>query len=84
MPYSSLPIKILAVDDEIDLQRLITLQFRREIRGKEVEFLFALSGEEALNLVRENPEIDILLCDINMPEMDGITLLSHLKEKSTL
>ncbi|MEZ4849521.1 MAG: response regulator [Bacteroidia bacterium] len=84
MPYSSLPIKILAVDDEIDLQRLITLQFRREIRGKEVEFLFALSGEEALNLVGENPEIDILLCDINMPGMDGITLLSHLKEKSTM
>jgi class 3 adenylate cyclase/FixJ family two-component response regulator len=76
--------KILVVDDETDLEVLIKQKFRKKIRAKEYEFLFAFNGKEALAKIKEFPDVDIVLSDINMPEMDGLTLLTHLSELSPL
>ncbi len=73
-------IKILSVDDEQDLEVLLTHYFRRKIRKGEYEFTFAHNGLEALKLMVESPNFDIILSDINMPEMDGLTLLSKINE----
>jgi len=72
--------KILVVDDEIDLESLIRQKFRRQIRDNKYNFIFAFNGLEALSKILEYPEIAIVLSDINMPEMDGLTLLAKLKE----
>jgi len=73
-------IKILVVDDEVDLEPLVRQQFRPQIRQGIYNFLFAHNGVEALEKIVEFPEIGIILSDINMPEMDGLTLLTRLKE----
>lgn len=73
-----MPVKILVVDDEPDLQPLITQRFRKRIRGNEFEFVFAENGVQALDTLEQEPSIDIVLTDINMPQMDGLTLLGHL------
>lgn len=73
-------IRILSVDDEQDLEVLLTHYFRRKIRKGEYEFTFAHNGLEALKLMVERPVFDIVLSDINMPEMDGLTLLSKINE----
>ncbi|MBQ0073722.1 MAG: SpoIIE family protein phosphatase [Prevotella sp.] len=74
-------VKILSVDDEIDLELLLTQYFRRKIRKGEYEFFFAHNGIEALQCILEHPDIDIVLSDINMPEMDGLTLLKKLNDR---
>lgn len=76
--------KILVVDDETDLEVLIKQKFRKKIREKEYEFIFAINGKDALIKVQEQPDVDIVLSDINMPEMDGLTLLAKLNELSPL
>ena len=70
--------KILVVDDEPDLEVLILQKFRRKIRKNEFEFFFAGNGLEALEQLRANEDIDMILTDINMPQMDGLTLLEEL------
>lgn len=75
-------LKILSVDDEIDLELLLTQYFRRKIRKGEYEFFFAHNGVEALQTLLAHPEIDIILSDINMPEMDGLTLLKRIKDRN--
>ncbi len=77
------PAKILAVDDEADFELLIRQQFRRQIRGREYDFSFAHHGEEALTALAADPEIELMLLDINMPVMDGLTLLSVLQERQS-
>ena len=74
----------MVVDDETDLEVLIKQRFRKQIRQKEYEFLFAINGKDALDKIALDPGVDIVLSDINMPEMDGLTLLSELHEKSPL
>ena len=74
------PIKILSVDDELDLELLLTQYFRRKIRKGEYEFFFAHNGLEALTLMLKEKDISIILSDINMPEMDGLTLLTKINE----
>ena len=69
--------KILVVDDEADLELLIKQKFRRKIRESTYEFIFASNGQEALTRILENPDTDVILSDINMPVMDGLTLLTH-------
>lgn len=72
--------KILVVDDEQDLELLIKQKFRRQIREGLYEFYFAQNGLEALSQLQRFPDIDIVLSDINMPEMDGLTLLVKLAD----
>ena len=73
--------KILAVDDEADFELLITQRFRRQIRDREFAFCFAHHGEEALAALTAEPDIELMLLDINMPGMDGLELLRVLKER---
>ena len=73
-------VKILVVDDETDMEPMIRQKFRNHIREKTFEFEFAFNGIEALEKIIEFPEISMVLSDINMPEMDGLTLLSKIKE----
>src|SRR4028118_288184 len=74
------PVKILVVDDEVELERLIKQRFRKKIIAKQLDFVFAHNGVEALEKLRDEPQIDIVLTDINMPEMDGLTLLGKIPE----
>src|SRR5579871_2283307 len=72
--------KILVVDDEPDVELLIKQRFRRKIRDGAFSFEFALNGEEALHKLHNDPTIDVVMSDINMPVMDGLTLLNRLRE----
>jgi diguanylate cyclase (GGDEF)-like protein len=74
------PIKILVVDDEVELGRLIQQRFRKRIQAKEFDFLFALNGVDALQRLQEQDQVDVVLTDINMPHMDGLTLIGRLSE----
>jgi sigma-B regulation protein RsbU (phosphoserine phosphatase) len=74
------PSRILVVDDEPDLELLIRQKFRKQIREGLYEFDFALNGQEALDRVKQDSRIEMILADINMPVMDGLTMLSRLAE----
>ena len=76
--------KILVVDDETDLEMLIKQKFRQKIREHQYEFVFAINGKDALEKLEQHPDVDIVLSDINMPEMDGLTLLTRLNEQNAL
>ena len=75
--------KILAVDDEVDFEQLIRQRFRHQIRAGEFDFRFAYHGEEALTKLADEPDIELLLLDINMPVMDGLTLLAELRARQS-
>ena len=76
------PAKILVVDDEPDLELLIKQRFRHRIKNNEVTFEFASNGRIALEKLGEDGnDFDMILTDINMPEMDGLTLLNNIKER---
>ncbi len=70
--------KILVVDDEPDLEHLVRQRMRREVREGRYTFEFAHNGVEALKLLKEDPDVDMVLSDINMPQMDGLTLLEQI------
>jgi phosphoserine phosphatase RsbU/P len=72
--------KILIVDDEPDLEYLIRQKFRKNIRENEFEFLAALNGVDALNILQNDQQIDLVLTDINMPQMDGLTLFEEIRK----
>ena len=73
-----MPAKILVVDDEPDLELLVRQKFRRQVRQQEFHLAFARNGDEALALLQADHDFDMVLTDINMPAMNGLTLLSHL------
>jgi len=77
------PAKILAVDDEADFELLLRQRFRHQIRAREFDFRFACHGEEALSKLADEPDIELLLLDINMPVMDGLTLLAELRARQS-
>jgi adenylate cyclase len=72
--------RILVVDDEPDVEALILQRFRYKIRDEAVSFLFARDGVEALAVLKANGNIDLVVTDINMPRMDGLSLLQKLQE----
>lgn len=73
--------KVLVVDDEPDVEPMFRQQMRREVRAGRYEFLFALSGRHALEVLEENPDIELVITDLNMPEMNGWELLDALGEQ---
>jgi signal transduction histidine kinase/AraC-like DNA-binding protein len=73
-------IKILVIDDEVELQPLIQQRFRHKILAGDYAFRFVFNGKQALAAIREDADIDVLLLDINMPDMDGLTLLNQLPD----
>jgi adenylate cyclase len=76
--------KILVADDEADLEMLIKQKFRRQIREHQYTFVFAINGQDAMDKLQDNSDVEVVLSDINMPEMDGLTLISKLNEFSPL
>src|SRR5580692_4391014 len=72
--------RILVVDDEPDLEALIQQKFRHQIRGGIVRFIYARDGVEALAVLQKNNDVDMVVTDINMPRMDGLSLLQRLQE----
>jgi adenylate cyclase len=76
--------KILIVDDELDFEQLIRQKFRKQIREQEYEFIFASNGQEALTILESNHDTNVIFSDINMPIMDGLTLLSKINESFPL
>ena len=76
-------MKILVVDDEKDVELLFRQKFRKEVKQKKLELLFAFSGEEALDLLATSdpPEVVYIFSDINMPGMTGLELLDIVKER---
>lgn len=77
-------MRILVVDDEKDIQPLFQQRFRKEIRNKEIEMEFVLSGEEALQYIEKNGhENSLILSDINMPGMSGLELIEKVRKKYT-
>lgn len=72
--------RILVVDDEPDVEPLILQRMRRDIRSRKYEFVFAQNGVEAIDVIKSNEEIDMVISDINMPQMDGLTLLGQIAE----
>lgn len=79
-----MPVHILVVDDEADLELLIRRKFRSQIQNQEFNFYFANNGRSALAVMEARPEIEIVLADLNMPEMNGLTLLARLGEQQRL
>jgi sigma-B regulation protein RsbU (phosphoserine phosphatase) len=75
-----MPYQILIVDDEPDMESLVRQKLRQQIRANEFEFFFSRNGEEALEMLAGEPGIELVLTDINMPVMDGLTLLGRLNE----
>src|SRR5690349_6574888 len=78
METKTMGFKVLVVDDEPDLEVLVRQKFRKRIKEGEFEFFFARNGEEALDKLKDDPGIGVVMSDINMPVMDGLTLLSRL------
>jgi eukaryotic-like serine/threonine-protein kinase len=72
--------KILVVDDEPDIALVMRMRFRKQIQEGAYEFIFAANGEEALEMLRQHPDTDAVLSDLNMPKMDGLTFLSRVGE----
>lgn len=73
-------IKILMVDDEADIDILATQKFRKEIQENQYHFLFARNGHQALEMLHNDPDIRMVITDINMPQMNGYELLIHVKK----
>ena len=76
--------KILVADDEADLEVLIKQKFRQKIREQQYEFVFAVNGNDALEKIQQHPDIDIVLSDINMPEMDGYSFIEQVRASGFL
>jgi len=81
-PTASQPPNILVVDDESSVRTMFETKFHKQIRRGELAFLFACDGQEALEILKDSPQIDVIFTDLNMPRMDGLTFLKHLKKNN--
>ena len=81
MSESSGASKVLVVDDEPEVEPMFRQRMRREVRAGVYEFLFARSGRHALEVLDENPDVQLVITDLNMPEMNGWQLLDALGEQ---
>jgi adenylate cyclase len=72
---------ILVVDDEPDLETLVQQKFRHQIRDGKLRFLFARDGAEAFAMLNNGSAVDMVVSDINMPRMDGLTLLQKIQDQ---
>ena len=79
-----MPSRTLVVDDEPDLEHLVQQKFRKKIKEREFEFVFAQNGVDALNKLNNDGKIELVLTDINMPEMDGLTLLTEVAKLNAI
>jgi class 3 adenylate cyclase/CheY-like chemotaxis protein len=79
MTHGMQPIKLLVVDDEPDIQTLFELRFRRDVQNGSLELLFASNGSEALDVAATDPDIEVVITDLNMPGMSGLELLGRLE-----
>lgn len=79
-----MPAKILVVDDDLDLEALFQQKFRQQIQQQNLQFLFVHNGLQALETLQVEADIDVVLADINMPEMDGLSLLQRIKDRYPL
>src|ERR1700723_1021672 len=82
--HKPMPYQILVVDDEPDMESLVRQKMLQQIHDNEFEFFFSRNGEEALQVLAGQPGIELVLTDINMPVMDGLTLLGHLNQQQSL
>ena len=73
-------VKVLVVDDEPDVEVMFRQRMRRDIRSGRYQFVFARSGVHALEVLAVHPDVCLVITDLNMPEMDGLTLLDYLTE----
>lgn len=71
--------KVLIIDDEPDLDRLMRQRLRRRLRAGEIELISARNGVEALDVLADHGDVSVAICDINMPKMDGLTLLDRMR-----
>ena len=74
-------LKVMVVDDEPEVEAMFRQRLRRDLRAGRYEMVFASSGVHALEVLDENPDVAVVLTDLNMPEMDGMALLSALRER---
>ena len=81
MTARSAPLKLLVVDDEPEVEFMFRQRLRRDIRSGRYEMVFAHSGSHALEVMDEHPDVSVVLTDLNMPQMDGMALLSALNER---
>ncbi len=65
---------ILVVDDSASMRRLLGVT----LRSAGYEVIEARDGDEALDYARKH-RVDVVITDVNMPRMDGITLVAHLR-----
>jgi DNA-binding NtrC family response regulator len=72
--------KVLIVDDEPDIDRLMRQKLRRRVRAGEIELLSARNGVEALDVLADHHDVQVAFCDINMPKMNGLVLLERMRE----
>ena len=75
------PYKLLVVDDENDVAPMFRQSMRQDVRQGRYKLLFAGSGVEALECLEREPDVDLVITDINMPDMDGLTLLAELASR---
>ena len=74
-------LKVMVVDDEPEVEAMFRQRLRRDLRSGRYEMVFASSGVHALEVMDENPDVAVVLTDLNMPQMDGMALLSALRER---
>lgn len=67
--------KILAVDDSASMRQMVSFT----LKGAGHDVFEASDGVEALNLAKGQSGVDLVISDINMPNMDGIALIKELR-----